>query len=63
MENLIKTIEGLMSENETIKNNAMSATIAGQSAMATRMYNNAKAENSAYQKVLNLLMESEVEND
>jgi len=59
---LISTIEGLMSENETIKTNAMKATIAKGSDTARRMYGQAKAENNAYLKVLNLIKESEVEN-
>lgn len=54
---LIKTIDALMAENEIIKSNALSARIATQSPTATRMYNNAKAENNAYLKVLNLINE------
>lgn len=54
---LIAQIEAMMSENETIKNNAMSATIAKSSDTARRMYNNARAENNAYQKVLDFINE------
>lgn len=55
MESLIKQIEAMMSENETIKANAMSATISRSSDTARRMWNNARAENNAYQKVLDLI--------
>lgn len=54
---LIKQIEAMMNENEAIKVNAMSVTIIKSSDTARRMYNNAKVENNAYQKVLDLIKE------
>lgn len=52
---LIKQIEAMMVENEAIKTNCMKATIAKSSDSATRAYNNARVENNAYLKVLNLI--------
>lgn len=52
---LIQQIEAMMSENETIKSNALTARIATQSPAAAKAYNDAKAENNAYLKILNLI--------
>jgi hypothetical protein len=57
MEELIKRIEALMTENEAVKNNAIKAitTKTGNDQRSTETWSKAKAENFAYQNVLDLI--------
>ncbi len=64
MKNLIKQIEALMSENETVKANAIKciSTGMGDRERSMLMWSTAKRENQAYQNVLELIAK-EVGND
>jgi hypothetical protein len=55
MEQLIKRIEALMTENEAVKTNCMKSISVRESELTRKLWAKAKNENAAYQNVLDLI--------